>query len=97
MRACVCAHGCPKRSGGIDLLPWHDHGAGCSVTRAGGSNSVFPPLRISYQPTGGAGAAGEEGAAKNPVERVGFHGHAGATEPQGPRWAWWAVGGGALV
>ena len=41
----------------------------------GGSNAVFPPLGISYQPTGGAGAAGGVGAEKNPVERVGFHGH----------------------
>ena len=35
----------------------------------------------------------EEGAEKNPMERVGFHGHAGATDPQGPCWAGWALGG----
>ena len=76
MHACVRARaGMHEVERGLDLLPWHDHGAGCSLTRAGGSNAVFPPLLISYQPTGGAGAAGREGAEKNPMERVGFHGH----------------------
>ena len=59
MHACVRARaGMHEVERGLDLLPWHDHGAGCSLTRAGGSNDVFPPLGISYQPTGRAGASG---------------------------------------
>ena len=72
----VCAWaGMREAERGLDLLPWHEHGAGCSLTRAGSSNAVYPPLWISYQPTGGTGAAGGEGAETNPVERVDFHQH----------------------
>ena len=57
---CVWA-GMREAERGLDLLPWHEHGAGCSLTRAGSSNAVYPPLWISYQPTGVAGGAGGGG------------------------------------
>ena len=65
MLGCMHMPAHTKQSGGIDLLPWDDH-------RAGGSNSAFPPLQVSYQPNGRAGTAGREWAEKNPVEPVGF-------------------------
>ena len=92
MHACVCAWaGVHEVERELDLLPWHDHGAGCSLTRAGGSNAVFPPLMISYQPTGGAGAADREGAEKNPMERVGFHGYGLCHRPPRSTLGGWAI------
>ena len=71
----------------LDILPWHDHGAGCSLTRAGGSNAVFPPLMISYQPTGGGRGSRQGGGRKRtPWSEWAFTGMACATDPRGPRW-----------
>lgn len=91
VRACACLARRVRPGAGNRTFALAGSMGRDAMSRVGGSDAVFPPLGISYQPTGGAGRQAGRGRKESPWSEWAFTGTACATEPQGPRWAGWAA------